>query len=207
MSLSFATLATLAGVHLAIAMTPGPNTLIVLANAARDRRLGFAAAAGVWPVGLFWASAGMLGLGALFQAFPQAETALSLACGGYLLWLGLKAVRASAKVAQAGGDSAAAAATPARAFIDGVATNLTNPKTIAYFSSVFAATGALEANAETRLAAIVMMPTIGFLWYVVLTLCVSSGPVARALEAGRVWVDRTTGGLMILFGVKLLAQR
>lgn len=207
MSGPLATLLTLLGVHLLMVMTPGPNTLIVLRNAARDRRLGLASAVGILPVATFWMSAGLLGLGALFRAFPRVETALSLICGAYLLWLGFKALRASFAERALSAPPASARTTMARAFGEGFVTNLTNPKTIAYVSSVFAATGATDMPLGWQIAAIVTMPAISLVYYVGLALFASSRPVAAFLDGGRAWLDRIVGGLMLGFGLKLIAQR
>jgi threonine/homoserine/homoserine lactone efflux protein len=204
-----ATLGALAGVHALVAMSPGPNALIVLRNAARARRLGVASAAGIFPAAAFWASAGMLGLGALFHAFPQVEAALSFVCGAYLVWLGVKALRATFAPAapRPEAEPAPAASSLRQAFVEGALTNLTNPKTIAYVSSVFAAVGVFDLPLGWRLVALAMMPTMSFAWYATLALAVSSGPMTALLTKGRAGLERVAGGLMILFGVKLLAQR
>lgn len=206
MSGPLATLATLAGVHIVVAMAPGPNTLIVLRNATRARSLGFASAAGIFPAAAIWASAGLLGLGALFRAFPQVEAGLSALCGGYLAWLGIKSIRASLR-APIVATAAPAADGMAQAFAEGFITNLTNPKTIAYVSSVFAATGVFDLPLGWRLVALAMMPCMSFFWYTMLALFASSRPVARLASGGRAWLERIAGGLMIGFGLKLIAQR
>lgn len=202
-----ATLLALAGVHVVMSMSPGPNTLIVLRNAARRRALGVASAAGIFPAAAFWASAGALGLGAAFRAFPQIETGLSLLCGVYLLWLGLMAIRSSfaPRAPDAGLPSVASGL--GQAFSEGFVTNLTNPKTIAYVSSVFAATGVFDLPVGYQIAALAMMPCLSFTWYATLALFVSSKPIATLLTSGRAWLDRIAGGVMMLFGVKLIAHR
>ena len=65
------TILTVAAAQLALAMAPGPNTILVLQSAIHDRKCGFAAVAGIWPVGLFWAAIGLAGLGALVRAVPE----------------------------------------------------------------------------------------------------------------------------------------
>ena len=89
------TMLVLAGAHVAIAVTPGPNFVLMLQLAARSRRLGLAAACGIWPAGLILAGAGMFGLGTLLATVPLSEPVLRLSCGGYLVWLGWRMIRAS----------------------------------------------------------------------------------------------------------------
>ena len=207
MTESLQILATLAAAQVVIAMAPGPNTLIVIHAGMHGRRLGLAAACGIWPVGLAFAAAGLFGLGTVLTALPEIAETLRIACGLYLLWLGVAAIRRSF------GDGAPAVVRPARemtagdAFRAAALTNLVNPKSIAYYMSIFTATGAFGLSPAEQTLAVVMMPTISFLWYVMLALVVASRPVTDVLDRGRSWFNRLAGGLMILFGIKLLASR
>ncbi len=206
MTESFQILATLAAAQIAIALAPGPNTLLVAHAATRSRTHGLAVAAGVWPVGIAWAVIGLTGLGAVFAALPGLAEAMRLVCGLYLIWLGVKAVRRSFGEAAANLD-APTPMTRAEAFRAGVLSNAFNPKSIAYYMSIFAATGAQTLSAGEQTLAVVLMPTISAVWYVILTFAVASRPVERALERGRTWLDRLAGGVMILFGLRLVAGR
>jgi len=203
---SFQIIATLAAAQIVIAMVPGPNTILVAHAATRGRRYGWAAAAGVFPVGLAWATLGLTGLGATFEALPRLAVAMKLVCGLYLLWLGVKTVRLSFAAPEA-----VAAPVPAFTLLGawraGVLTNVTNPKTIAYYMSIFAATGAHRLGAGEQAIALVMMPAISCLWYGLVAATVASPPVARVLDRGRSWLDRLAGGIMLIFGLRLVLGR
>lgn len=207
MTESFQILATLAAAQVVIAMSPGPNTLIVIHAATRGRRLGLAAASGIWPVGLTFATLGLLGIGTVLTALPEIAEAMRIVCGVYLVWLGVKAIRRS--FAEGGAITVAPRreTTAAEAFRDGVITNLTNPKSIAYYVSIFTATNAAALGAGEQMLALIMMPTISFLWYAGLAFAVASPPVAAVVDHGRSWFDRLAGLTMIGFGAKLLASR
>ena len=206
MTESFQILATLVAAQIAIAIAPGPNTLLVAHAATRSRAHGLAVAAGVWPVGILWAITGLTGLGALFTALPALADAMRIACGLYLLWLGGKAVRRSF----ATGTIAGATIPPmslAEAFRAGILSNVTNPKAIAYYMSIFAATGAHSLSTGEQILAVVLMPTISAGWNALLAVTVASPPVGRLLEDGRSHLDRLAGGLMIFFGLRLVFGR
>ncbi len=207
MTESFQILATLAAAQVVIAMAPGPNTLIVLRAAMRGRRHGLAAAGGIWPVGLTFATLGLLGIGTVFTALPEIAEAMRIACGVYLLWLGVKAIRHSFAETAPSDLADPHAMTAGEAFRSGVFTNLINPKSIAYYVSIFAATGAAALTPAEQVIALVMMPTISFLWYAALALAVASRPVAAVVDRGRSWLDRLAGLTMIGFGLKLLTSR
>jgi threonine efflux protein len=178
----------------------------MLQTALRSRRAGVIAAAGIWPAGAIWAFLGLAGVGALIEQAPALAMALRIGGGVYLCWLGWRMISASLR------PRAAAGARPAPEsalglFAQGFLTNFLNPKAIAYYTSVFAATGAYELTQPWRAFVIVAMPGIGFVWYVFLTFVVSSGMAQRGLSRAGFWIDRLAGATMILFGVKLLAMR
>lgn len=207
MNESLQILATLAAAQVVIAMAPGPNTLIVVHAGMRDRRLGLAAACGIWPVGLTFATLGLLGIGTVLTALPQIAEAMCIVCGLYLLWLGVKAIRRSFAD---GGPAAIAtprAMTAGEALRAGMFANVLNPKSIAYYMSIFAATGASALSPGEQALALLMMPTISFLWYAALVLAVASPPVASVVDRGRCWLDRLAGVTMIGFGARLLVSR
>lgn len=206
MTESFQILATLVAAQLVIALVPGPNTLLVALAATRSRAHGLMVAAGVLPVGVFWAVLGVTGLGAVFTALPMLAEAMRLLCGLYLAWLGARTVWRS--FAESGPNPVdVPPMSLGGAFRAGVISNLTNPKSIAFYMSIFAATGATELPLAEQLPAAVMMPTISALWYAVLALTVASPPVGLLLERGRRFVDRLAGGLMIFFGLRLVFGR
>ena len=200
-------IATLVAAQIVIAMAPGPNTVLVVHASAHDRRLGLAVAAGILPAGILWAIGGLAGLGTVLTALPEIAEARRIACGLYLVWLGVKAVRRSfvepVGVAVAGAD----AMTIGEAFRAGAFSTLTNPKAIAYYLSIFTATGAFALSPVEQALAVVLMPTVSSLWYALLAAVVASGPVAGVLDRGRSWFDRLAGLTMIGFGAKLLASR
>ena len=199
-------LALLAAAHIMTVMSPGPNQALVLATAARSRTEGLIVAAGFWPAGCIWASMGLMGMGELMRAAPMIEIGLRVACAAYLFYLGLRMIRASF-VGRRGAGAAAPQHSRAKLFLMGFLTNLGNAKAIAYFASVFAATGAYDLPLEWQFVAIVAMPGIGFSWNAALVLFISTKPVRRAYERAAHWIDRLSGSVLMIFGLKLLVSR
>ncbi len=206
MNVPWTILGLLALAHVFAVVTPGPNNAFMLQTALHSRRAGVIAASGIWPAGAIWAFLGLAGVGALIEQAPVFAMALRIGGGVYLCWLGWRMISASLRPRGV----AAAKTAPASAlglFTQGFLTNFLNPKAIAYYTSVFAATGAYELTQPWRAFVIVAMPGIGFMWYVLLTLVVSSGFAQRGVVRAGFWIDRLAGATMILFGVKLLAMR
>jgi threonine/homoserine/homoserine lactone efflux protein len=207
LTVSLQIIATLAAAQVVIAMAPGPDTLIVVHAGMRGRRLGLAAASGIWPVGLLFATLGLAGIGTVATALPEIAEAMRIACGLYLVWLGIEAIRRSFAEGDVGAALAPRPMTAGEALRAGTITNLMNPKSIAYYLSIFAATGASALGPTEQVIAVLMMPTISFLWYAALALLVAGRPVAAVADDGRSWLDRLAGLTMIGFGAKLLASR
>lgn len=101
---------------------------VAAASLGGGRRSGTATAAGV-AVGVFvWAILFAFGVGALLQAFPETLTAMRLLGGGYLLYLGIRAMHSARSGAARPGRIAGEATGAATAWLRGLLVVLTNPK-------------------------------------------------------------------------------
>src|SRR5947207_802498 len=114
----------------AIAMVvPGPDMLFVLASGLRGGpRLALLATFGVASGEAVHISLAAAGLSALFLAAPSAFTAVRIAGALYLLYLGIQSIRG-----RSGLDRRASAPKHAsRTYLQGLLTNLGNPKMITF---------------------------------------------------------------------------
>lgn len=122
--------------HLAALVTPGANALLVSQLAASDRtRSALFAALGVTAGAAMWSSAAVLGVNAVFEAFPRFRIALQVAGAIYLLYLATRLWRSPATPDTDQSRSMSASA----AFRLGLLTNATNPKSALFFGSIFSA--------------------------------------------------------------------
>jgi threonine/homoserine/homoserine lactone efflux protein len=86
-----ATLGTVLLAYLPAAITPGPNFVLIAHTAATGtRRAAVAIALGVVAAGGLLAAVAVFGLGGVLARTPWLATALRVACGGYLAWLGAR---------------------------------------------------------------------------------------------------------------------
>lgn len=206
MNSTFQILLLLATAHLFTVMSPGPNQALVLAAGARSRGAGLLVALGAWPAGATWAALGLAGMGEVIRNAPWLELAIRIACGLYLLYLGARMLRLSF-VDRGVGKAAAEETAPWRLFMMGFFSNLSNPKAIAWYASIFTVAGAYDLAWQWQIVAIFGMPAIGFSWNSMLVFVVSSGPVRRLYNRAVRWIDRVSGGVLVVFGLKLLAAR
>ncbi|WP_213454633.1 LysE family translocator [Rhizomonospora bruguierae] len=130
LGLSVAALAGYLAAIVVFMVTPGPDMMFVLANAARyGTRAGVVAALGVAAGEAVHVTAVVCGLAALVSASPVLFTAIRWAGATYLIVLGVRALRSDhgpVGVEPQRGDR------PGRAFLRGLVTNLLNPKMILF---------------------------------------------------------------------------
>lgn len=116
---------------LALNLTPGPDMLYVAARSAgQGRAAGLVSALGISAGCLFHVVAAALGLTALLRSVPQAFTLIRWAGAAYLIWMGVRALSADADAQKV--QTLAAASLP-RVFLQGLLTNVLNPKVALFF--------------------------------------------------------------------------
>ena len=128
-----ATLAAFALASLVLAATPGPGVLYIVARTlAQGRRAGLASVAGVALGNLGNALAASLGLAALLAVSTLAFSVVKFAGAAYLIYLGIKALRAPPLRA---GEVDATAPRAGRILREGFVVALLNPKTALFFAA------------------------------------------------------------------------
>lgn len=192
-----------------LTVTPGPDNLMVLSvGMSRGRRPGIAFGLGCAIGCLSHTVLAVVGVSALVAASPTAFTLLRWLGGGYLVWLGIGALR-SAGIGRVG-PVAAEPASLTRLFLKGLLANAINPKVVLFFLSflpqfVVPAHGRVEG----QLALLGILFTLqaaalfGLLGYF-------SGSVGawlnRTPRAGQ-WLDRLAGTVFIALGLRLVSGR
>src|SRR6202023_805918 len=116
---------------LVLAITPGPGIFYVLARSlAGGRREGIHSSLGTFVGGLFHVFAAALGISAILAASAVAFHTVKYAGAAYLVWLGIRMIRAR------NAELAVKTASPSEgAFRQGIFTEALNPKTALFFLS------------------------------------------------------------------------
>lgn len=123
---------------LLLALTPGPGIFYVAARTlAGGRAEGVASSLGTGIGGMVHVVAGSVGVSAILLASAELFAVLKLAGAAYLVWLGVRGLRAAARplVADAAPDApgGTAALGTRRALREGILVEALNPKTAAFF--------------------------------------------------------------------------
>ncbi len=194
------------GVFLA-QVSPGPNMMAVSSiSLGSGRKAGVMAAAGVASGVFVWAVLFTFGIGAIFKAFPEMITAMKLLGGGYLLFLGLKAIRAAWRGAKSGGDRAAMKTTDLRAFGTGFLVVLTNPKAALMWIavSIFLASMSLSSMQFLLVGTCASLSAMAI--YGSYALLFSTGMAMRAYGRAAHAIETTFGMVFGALGAKLIAD-
>jgi threonine/homoserine/homoserine lactone efflux protein len=121
-----ATLLLFSGACVALALTPGPDMLLIASRSvSQGPRAGFASLAGIQLGTYCHALAAALGLSQLFVAVPLAYDAVRMLGAAYLLYLAWKTLRSGSSLQASAGLQAVPTA---RIFRQGLLTNILNPK-------------------------------------------------------------------------------
>jgi threonine/homoserine/homoserine lactone efflux protein len=110
---------------------PGPDMLFVLASGLKGGpRLALLATTGVASGEAIHIGLAAAGLSALFLTFPSAFTVVRVAGAVYLLYLGVQSIRGRGQLSD--GHPASSPGGGRRAYLQGLLTNLGNPKMITF---------------------------------------------------------------------------
>lgn len=194
--------ATVFSVYAAGVVIPGPNFIAVAHKSVSGRRSdALALVAGIVIVNLFWATCAILGIGMVFAIFPWLAMSVKLAGAAYLIGFGLRLV-VSAGTSHPAATRPLQAAGFRSAFLQGVATNIANPKSIAFYAAVFSSAAPAHVSTPTFFA---MLTTVGLTatcWYGAVALVLSHAAVATGYRRAKAWIDRACGSLIIALGIR-----
>jgi threonine/homoserine/homoserine lactone efflux protein len=209
-----------------VILAPGPDSMLVMRNTMRGgRRAGWVTACGTLSGLTIWALAAALGLSALLRVSHVAYDILRVCGAAYLIWLGVTSLAhfrrksAAEPVAQAGGSAAAApgpaaagltlwgTARPRRAYLNGLLSNLLNPKISVFFMAflpAFVPAGASAAEFSLVLGIWFIAET--GLWLAVVAWLADRGARWLRRPAVQRWIERVTGIVLIGFGLRLATE-
>lgn len=197
------TLFTIWLLHCAALLSPGANMLLVSQMAAGDQgRSARIAALGVAVGTLIWSSCAVLGVHAMFLAFPALRLGVQVAGGIYLMYLAFRLWGAPSVSVGA----ARTSLQPMAAFRLGLLTNLINPKVALFFGSIFAASFPASPGPLLPLLAVVMVVVNTFCWHTFLAFVFSRQQVQMAYATTRGGFNRVAASAMGAIGLALVTS-
>ncbi len=189
-------------------LIPGPDMAVILRSATRGSRPGVAAAAGAQLGLCAHMLAAVIGLSVVLARYPELLTAIRIAGGLYLLFLGGRLILPTLR--RPSPTPTLAEEAPVRsAFNQGLLTNLLNPKAVLFFAAVlpqFLTSGPVPVWVQI-VALGVFDILLGFVaWAFVIALGVGLSDLLRRQQVRR-WWDRVTGAVLASVGGGLVLPR
>lgn len=196
-------------------ISPGPDFVAVTAHALRSRRAGLGAAVGVTGACAVWSTLAVFGLGVVLARMAWGYELLRLVGAAYLVYLGVRMLYSVRKPAAPSAEPAAGAARDvgigAPAFLPsvrrGFLVGLTNPKSMAFFGSLFVTVLPVAAPAWVHAATVAVVIAVAIGWFSVLAVIFSSPGVRMVYARLRRPFDAVMGAALIGLGVKLAVSR
>jgi amino acid exporter len=187
-------------------ISPGPNFFIVVQTTLRWGRLaGFLTGLGAATGDALYATFGLFGVAELIERGGRLLIAIKVLGGLYLVWIGAQMIlRRSA--ADYSHDLPAVRSSGARQFAQGLATDLSNPKTIVFFASIFAVAVQPGTPRLVRLAILLGIVLTSLAWRSFLSVLFSTAAIRNVYERVHLSVERIFGGILCLFGIRLLQR-
>ncbi|MFM4848312.1 LysE family transporter [Aeromonas rivipollensis] len=183
-------------------ISPGPDFAMVSRNSLLlSRRTGVLTALGIAAGVCVHVSYTLLGVGLLIQQSLWLFNLIKLAGAAYLIFLGIKMLRAQ----PATGEEMASqpALSSLGALRTGFLTNVLNPKTTIFIVSLFMQVVQPQTPLAVQLGYGAFIVLAHALWFSAVALFFSSESVRARLLAVRHWIDRIFGGLLVGFGMLL----
>ncbi|HGE8425915.1 TPA: threonine export protein RhtC [Serratia marcescens] len=200
---------TVALVHLIALMSPGPDFFFVSQTAAsRSRREAMMGVVGISLGIVVWAGVALMGLHLILQKMAWLHQIIMVGGGIYLCWMGWQLLR-SARAQQAAPAAEAQVALPkaGRSFIRGFLTNLSNPKAVIYFGSVFSLFVGDSVGAGARWGLFLLIVAETFVWFSLVAVVFALPAMRRGYQRLAKWIDGVAGVLFTGFGLHLIFTR
>ena len=187
------------------AVTPGPNFLIIVHTAVKSTiRLSLCTVLGIVIGTLVWSVSGFLGISILFKTVPFIYYSLKIFGGLYLMYVGLNLIFKK-KINYKGNSNNYRSAI--ECFRLGLLTNLLNPKTAIFMTSLFAATIPPSATLADGSLCVLIICSISAIWYSFVASLFSQDLAKNIYEKQKNIIEKVAGTIFLGFGIKLVTSK
>lgn len=198
---------TTLGLYAIAVVSPGPNFALISRLAlAGCRKAAMGATIGLALSATFYAILTIAGLSVLLTRVGWLASLVQVAGGCYLVYLGVK-TWLEARPNPLGERSAPPQKSAREGFRMGIIVNLSNPKVITFFLSLYAVTMPAAAPLSTKLAVLLSGFLLEIVWYGLVILLFSTPPARAAYDRAGHWIEKAIGTALTVFGLKLISEK
>ena len=193
------------GLFLLGLVSPGPNFLVVVdATLSYGRRAGVLTGLGAAIGDAIYASAGLFGMTVLIERGGYILFLIKTCGGFYLAWLGLKMLIKRGRSSKIGATNGNETILSRRLVLRGLASDLSNPKTVAFFASIFAFGVHSDTPRAARLAMLLGIFVTSVLWRVLLSVVFSMPLVRASYQRSQRFLEPIFGAILCVLGLRLV---
>ncbi|MGI2260342.1 LysE family translocator [Shewanella sp. GXUN23E] len=198
---------TLAGIHWLALMSPGPDFALMLNKATAQRSAALATALGISVAILIHTLASLSGISLLIQSSPPLFTLVKILGASYLGWMGLQMLRSGWRRARTCDTQLPATELPTgNSFMQGLYTNLLNPKALVFFLTLFSTLVSADAGFMDKLLICILMFSLSLLWFSLLAVGLTSRGLRPWLQAKTCFINNLSGLLFVVVAITILAN-
>jgi len=197
------------GVSVVVITTPGQDTALTTRNTLLGGRPGgLYTAVGVTVGQAIWTAAASAGIGAVLTASQSTFAALKLAGSAYLVFLGVRtllgAMRSRDGKALSSAEPTAARLLPVSALRQGLLSNLSNPKMLAFFASLLPQ---FTSTFSGMLIEGLVFCSLTFIWLTAYVCAVAGAAALLRRPRSRRLFEALTGTTLIALGLHLATEQ
>ena len=194
-------------VALAAGMSPGPDFFVVMRNSLGfGLKVGLATAMGIALALTVHVAYTIAGFAVVLAHYPSAFTAIRLLGAGYLVFLGVQALRSQSNGSAIEFSTERGTKTFGGGLRDGFLCNLLNPKAPLFFLAVFAQfLAATTASWAQWLCGLEAVLVIGG-WFVALSFIIDRRWFRTFYVRRSTWIDRSFGALLLACAARIVAD-
>jgi len=198
-------LISICALHFIAQLTPGPDVLLIARSAASTTMsntlkviLGISLGVAVWVV------LTLLGFTVLIERWPWIQQVIMLLGGLFLAKMGYAMFKGGyAALKQDNTFDLHGQSQGQNYFWNGLLTNLSNPKIVIYFSSVFSLALSSSADHDIKMQLAVLIPIQTFFTFSLLMLILSRAKIKKFYQQISAYIDLLSGLLFMLFALWL----
>lgn len=195
---------SLALIHLLAVVSPGPDFAIVVRQSIlHGKRAGWLTSLGIGAALLLHVGYCILGIGFVVSRSILAFNIVKYLGAAYLIYIGIRALRARPGGAVPRSEGVADTPSPLRSFSLGFVTNALNPKVTLFFLAVFSVTISASTPAPIQIGYGIYMAFASAVWFSCVTLFFTRAPVREAFRRLGHWFERSMGLILLAFGIRL----
>lgn len=198
-------LVSICALHFIAQLTPGPDVLLIAKSAASNSKANtFKIILGISMGVVVWVVLTLLGFTVLIEQWPWIQQLIMLLGGVFLAKMGYAMFNGGrAALKQKLSLDVEAQPVQQNYFLNGLFTNLSNPKIVIYFSSVFSLALSSSANTDLKMQLAVLIPIQTVLTFSLLMWILSRARIKAVYQQVSAYIDLISGILFMLFAIWL----